>query len=87
MKISDKGAICLLFSGRFREYPEKKSSHFFVSTKKISEQPSEAVSKNTAIQGFLLNLPFLRKLQKQTIILNFLHTITAPLWLITITKK
>ena len=37
------------------------------------------ISKNIAIQDFLRNLPVLSKLQIQTMILNFLHTIKAPI--------
>ena len=78
MKILEKGAMLLHVLGWFRKYPEKVSSHFLVSTKKYLSDPQK-IYKNIAIQDFLRNLPVLSKLQKQTMILNFLHTIKAPI--------
>ena len=76
MKILDKGAILLHFYGHFTEYPEIVSSHFLVLTKRYLSDPQK-ISKNIAIPDFWHKLPVLSKFQKQTMILNFLHTITG----------
>ena len=62
VNILEKGAILLHFLDRFREYTEKASSHFLVSTKKYLSDPKKN-SKTIAIQDLVCNLPVLSKLQ------------------------